>query len=214
MDVDDYLLLSGIQHFAFCKRQWALIHLEQVWSENYLTISGRIMHKNADDPLFTESRGDVLVSRAVPLISHKLKIYGIADVIEYHRRENGFKIPKRDGFWNAVPIEYKSGQKKHDNCDEVQLCCQAMCLEEMTQTEIPHGYLYYGKNKRRVEVIFDENLRECVESLISDMYYVLEHSITPMAELKKACESCSLVNICVPQLSSKPSVESYISRFV
>ncbi|MDO5845273.1 MAG: Dna2/Cas4 domain-containing protein, partial [Methanocorpusculum sp.] len=115
MDTDDYLLLSGIQHFAFCKRQWALIHIEQAWQENHLTFSGQIMHKNADDPFFTESRGDVLISRAVPVVSHKLRIYGIADVVEYHRTERGITIPNRSGFWKIVPVEYKSGKKKSDD---------------------------------------------------------------------------------------------------
>lgn len=213
-DTEEYLLLSGIQHFAFCKRQWALIHIEQVWQENYQTISGKIMHKNADDPFFTESRGDVLISRAVPLVSHKLRIYGIADVVEYYRSEKGFTIPNRSGFWKIIPVEYKSGKKKSDDCDEVQLCCQAICLEEMTDSEIPCGYLYYGKTKRRTEVIFDDSLRERVSSIISEMYSLTDKGITPQPELKKSCESCSLVNICIPQLSSKKSVDSYLARFV
>lgn len=214
MDSDDYLLLSGIQHFAFCKRQWALIYIEQLWQENYLTFSGKLMHNNADDPFFTESRGDVLISRAMPVVSHKLKVYGVADVVEFHRSDAGFEIPNRSGYWKAIPVEYKVGKKKSDDCDKVQVCCQAMCLEEMTNTEIPFGYLFYGKTRRRLEVVFDDDLRDEVKCMISEMYSILEKGITPKPELKKACQSCSLVNLCLPQLSSCKNVDSYIERYL
>ncbi|HKM41743.1 MAG TPA: CRISPR-associated protein Cas4 [Methanocorpusculum sp.] len=211
MNPDEYLMVSGIQHFAFCKRQWALIHVEQLWAENSLTFSGNILHKNADDPFFVESRGDILTSRRIPLVSHKLKVYGIADVIEYHRAAFGVSIPNRDGYWNVVPVEYKSGKRKSDDCDEVQLCCQAICLEEMYDTSIPRGYLYYGKTRHRTEVIFDEELREHVVSLVEEMYVLFENGITPSAVMGKHCESCSIVDLCVPTLSSrKKSVDQYL----
>lgn len=214
---EDYLLLSGIQHFAFCKRQWALIHLEQQWQENYLTGSGRIMHENADDPFFTESRGDTLISRAVPLVSHSLKLYGIADVVEYHRNKDGegIKLPGREGNWTVIPVEYKHGKKKADDCDEVQVCTQGMCLEEMTGKPIPAGYLYYGKTRRRVEVVFDKNLRERVAGLVSDMYDVFASGTTPKAEPARHCESCSLKDICLPFLGTKKAgVDSYLKNAV
>ncbi|HJJ39082.1 MAG TPA: CRISPR-associated protein Cas4 [Methanocorpusculum sp.] len=214
MDSDDYLLLSGIQHFAFCKRQWALIHIEQLWSENYLTYSGRLMHDNADNPLFTEKRGDVLISRAVPLVSHKLRISGVADVVEYHKAETGVSIPHRRGLWQVVPVEYKHGQKKSDSCDEVQLCCQAMCLEEMLNTEILSGFLFYGKTRRRVEVVFDDELRTLTASLVSEMYALFDSGTTPSAEYSKRCESCSMMNLCLPKLFEKSSVHSYLEKFV
>ena len=214
MNSDEYLPLSGIQHFAFCKRQWALIHIEQIWCENALTFSGRMMHKNADKPQFTECRGDVIISRAVPLVSHRLKIYGVSDVVEYHRCEDGISLPKHRGKWKIVPVEYKSGKKKRDSCDEVQVCCQAMCLEEMTGCHIDAGYLFYGKTRNRVEVVFDDRLRSEVESLVSEMYRLFEEGVTPAAEYQKGCESCSLKNICVPQLSCARSVEEYVSRLL
>ena len=215
MNPDDYLMLSGIQHFAFCPRQWALIHVEQLWAENALTFSGKLMHDNADDPFFVEARGDILVSRSIPLVSHNLKIYGIADVVEFHRSPSGVRIANRDGFWNIVPIEYKRGKKKTDDCDEVQLCCQAMCLEEMYGVEIPKGYLYYGKTRHRTEVIFDEELREHVVSLIREMYDLYEGGNTPAAELKKQCESCSIRDLCIPTISSrKKSVDRYLDSMI
>lgn len=213
MDIDDYLLLSGIQHFAFCKRQWALIHIEQQWEENHLTFTGRKMHEKADDPFFTESRGDILISRSMPLASHTLKIYGIADVVEFHHSETGITLPKRTGFWTIHPVEYKAGKKKSDDCDEVQLCAQAICLEEMYQTQIPVGNLYYGKTRRRTEVVFDEELRDSVTNYVSEMYEMYKSRVTPQAKQMNQCQSCSLLNICMPELSKQKSVDAYITSF-
>ncbi len=112
MNPDDYLMLSGVQHYAFCPRQWALIHVEQLWAENALTFSGKLMHDNADDPFFVEARGDTLVSRSIPLVSHNLKIYGIADVVEFHRSPSGVRIANRDGFWEVVPLNTNAERKK------------------------------------------------------------------------------------------------------
>jgi CRISPR-associated exonuclease Cas4 len=214
MDPDEYLHLGGIQHFAFCKRQWALIHIEQQWAENHLTFSGRVMHKHADNPFFTESRGDILISRGMPLVSHALRIYGIADVVEYHRSDSGIKIPKHKGYWTVCPVEYKSGKKKYADCDEVQLCAQAICLEEMYNTHIPAGNLYYGKTRRRTDVIFNEELRESVSNYISEMYKLYNAGKTPSARYMNQCKSCSLLDLCMPELSAKKSVDAYITSFL
>jgi len=215
MNPDDYLLLSGIQHFAFCRRQWALIHIEQLWKENVLTFGGRQMHRNADDPFFTESRGDVLISRSVPLVSHALKIYGIADVVEYHRSDTGVVIPGRDRCWTVVPVEYKAGKKKPDDRDEVQLCTQAICLEEMYQTRIEFGYLYYGKTRRRAEVLLDNDLRNRVVELVAEMYALYDVGTTPPAVLLPHCKNCSLVELCMPTVSSrKRSVDRYLAACI
>lgn len=212
MDPDDYLMLSGIQHFAFCRRQWALIHIEQVWKENVLTFGGRQMHRNADDPFFTESRGDVLISRSVPLVSHMLKIYGVADVVEYHCSDEGVVIPGREGRWTVVPVEYKAGKRKPDDRDEVQLCAQAICLEEMYRTGIEYGYLYYGKTRRRTEVTLDDELRRRVEELVAGMYALYDAGITPPAILLPHCKSCSLIDLCMPTISSRRrSVDRYLA---
>jgi len=212
MDPDDYLMLSGIQHFAFCRRQWALIHIEQVWKENVLTFGGRQMHRNADDPFFTESRGDLLISRSVPLVSHTLQIYGVADVVEYHRSDSGVVIPGREGHWTAVPVEYKAGKRKSDDRDEVQLCAQAICLEEMYRTRIEYGYLYYGKTRRRTEVALDDELRRRVAELVAGMYALYDAGITPPAVLLPHCKNCSLIDLCMPTVSSRRrSVDRYLA---
>lgn len=215
MDPDDYLLLSGIQHFAFCRRQWAFIHIEQVWKENVLTFGGRQMHRNADDPFFTESRGDLLISRSVPLVSHTLKIYGVADVVEYHRSDSGVVIPGREGRWTVVPVEYKAGKRKPDDRDEVQLCAQAICLEEMYRTQIEFGYLYYGKTRRRTEVPLGDELRRRVEELVAGMYALYDAGITPPAVLLPHCKNCSLVELCMPAVSShRRSVDRYLTTCI
>lgn len=212
MDSDDYLMLSGIQHFAFCKRQWALIHLEQFWKENHFTFQGRQMHKNVDNPCFTESRGDVLISRAVPLVSHDLKITGIADVVEFHRSESGISIPGKQGFWSVLPVEYKVGKKKAGDWDNVQLCAQALCLEEMCRCSISRGSIYYGKTRRRVDVVFDDELRNLVRELVSQMYELYDSESTPRAVYEKHCESCSLIDFCLPHASERNvSVGSYVN---
>ena len=212
MDPDDYLLLSGIQHFAFCRRQWALIHIEQLWKENVLTFGGRQMHRNADDPFFTESRGDLLISRSVPLVSHALKIYGVADVVEYHRSDSGVVIPGREGHWTVVPVEYKAGKRKPDDRDEVQLCAQAICLEEMYRTRIEYGYLYYGKTRRRTEVALDDELRNRVAELVAGMYALYDAGTTPPAVLLPHCKNCSLIDLCMPAISSRGrSVDRYLA---
>ncbi|MCQ1538354.1 CRISPR-associated protein Cas4 [Methanocalculus taiwanensis] len=205
-------MLSGIQHFAFCRRQWALIHIEQLWKENVLTFGGRQMHRNADDPFFTESRGDLLISRSVPLVSHSLKVYGIADVVEYHRSDTGVAISGREGYWTVVPVEYKAGRKKPDDRDEVQLCAQAICLEEMYRTRIEKGYLYYGKTRRRTEVLFDDEIRRRVAELVAGMYELYDAGITPPALLLPHCKNCSLIDLCMPNVSSRRrSVDRYLA---
>ena len=201
MDPDDYLMLSGIQHFAFCRRQWALIHIEQLWKENVLTFGGGQMHRNADDPFFTESRGDVLISRSVPLVSHTLKVYGVADVVEYHRSDAGVTIPGREGYWTVVPVEYKAGRTKPDDRDEVQLCTQAICLEEMYRTQIERGYLYYGKTRRRTEVLFDDELRRRVAELVAGMYALYDAGITPPAVCCRTARTVRLSTL-YPAVSS------------
>jgi len=211
MDEDEYLTISGLNHFAYCKRRWALVHIEQQWQYNVFTYRGQIMHKKADNPYSFETRGDVIISRALPIVSHQLRIYGISDVVEYHSCETGVPLPDHEGLWSIVPIEYKSGKKKYWECNDVQLCCQAMCLEEMYHTNISSGFLYYGKSRSRVEVMFDSTLRNRVISLIAEMYQLFDAGVTPPAIYHKYCESCSMINACVPKLSEKKQrVSTYL----
>lgn len=214
---DDQLALSGIQHYSFCPRQWALIHVEKQWQENLRTIQGKQLHERVDNPDFFESRGDVLTTRSVPLSSSSLGLYGVADMVEFHAVERGGIILNgRKGKWQPVPVEYKRGRPKKDIIDEVQLCAQAICLEEMLITGITHGYIYYGETRHRTKVSFDSELRCKVEELVGQMHNLFQKSITPKPiTTDKNCKACSLVDICLPQLGSKQtSVNRYISKYL
>lgn len=148
---EDYLMLSGIQHFAFCRRQWAMIHIEQQWAENYRTTAGELMHRKAHDEGSFEKRGNLLTARGLRIASRELGLSGQCDVVEFHQEEDGIELFGYAGKWNPVPVEYKHGAPKENNADELQLTAQAICLEEMFQTQISGGYLYYGENRRRIQ---------------------------------------------------------------
>lgn len=215
---DELLLLSGIQHYAFCRRQWGLIHLEQQWAENVLTFEGRQMHRRADDPYASEIRGDVLVSRAVPLVSYRLGLYGVADVVEFHAvvdpgATNKVKLAGRRGWWLPFPVEYKRGNRKDGDCDEVQLCAQAIALEEMFAVRLEEGALFYGERERRVPVRFDDRLRERVFQLAADMHRDFASGFTAVAVHEPKCASCSLEALCKPKLS-KQSANRYLEQIV
>jgi CRISPR-associated exonuclease Cas4 len=206
---DDLLLLSGIQHFAFCRRQWALIHIEQQWEENLLTFGGRDLHERVDDPFFTEARGTVLVTRSLPIVSRRLGLFGVADVVEFFRSEDGIQLKDRSGLWQPHPVEYKYGEPKVDDRDIVQLCAQAFCLEEMFNTSIIEGDMFYGRTRRRQRVDFDEDLRRRVMELASEMHRLYTEGMTPLPEQTPACKRCSLVEICMPHTSKRRSVRRY-----
>lgn len=208
---DELLSLSGIQHFSFCKRQWALIHIEHQWEDNLRTTEGHFLHERVDDPYFTESRGDVVISRAFPLVSYALGFYGVADVIEYTRSKDGTALPGHEGLWTMCPIEYKRGRPKVDERDEVQLCAQAMCLEEMFGVEIRSAELYYHEIRRRVPLELTDALRDHVCALSEEMHDLFRKGKTPTAEKSRACRLCSLVDVCVPKLTTKRrSVKNYV----
>lgn len=203
---DELLMISGIQHYAFCRRQWGLIHLEQQWAENVLTFEGRQMHRRADDPYFSETRGDVLVSRAMPLVSSRLGLYGVADVVEFHAvvgalETNKVRLTGRKGWWLPYPVEYKRGNRKDGDYDEVQLCAQAIALEDMLGVAVEEGALYYGERERRVGVRFDKPLRERVYGLAAEMHRDFSSGITAKALYEPKCGSCSLEALCKPKMS-------------
>ncbi len=200
---DDLLPLSGIQHFLFCRRQWALIHIEQQWKENTLTAEGRIMHKRADDPFFTETRNGVITARSVPIASYRLGLSGLCDVVEFTESADGVKLPNREGLYLPSPIEYKRGKQKQNHSDEAQLCAQAMCLEEMLSVAIPKGFLYYGETRHRVEVEFTTELRTLVKDMSNEMHNYFSRGYTPRVKPFKGCRSCSLADVCLPVLQGK-----------
>ena len=201
--VDELLPLSGIQHFLFCRRQWALIHVERQWQENALTAEGRIMHKRADDPFFTETRNGVITARAVPVASYRLGLVGVCDVVEFTESSEGVNLPGRAGRYVPAPVEYKRGKEKRDHSDEAQLCAQAICLEEMLAVTIPQGFLYYGETRHRVAVDLTAELRTLVRDVVDEMHSYFSRGYTPRVKPSKACRSCSLADICLPELQDK-----------
>lgn len=207
---DQFLQLSGLQHFAFCRRQWALIHLEQQWAENVRTVDGEIMHRNAHDSGFTESRGDRLIVRGVQIQSFRLGVSGQCDVLEYHMGTEGIPIKDRPGLWQPFPVEYKRGKPKEEDWDKLQLCGQALCLEEMLCCEIPVGALYYGEIRRRETVELSPELRQRVETMLAEMHQLYKKGTTPKVKPSKSCNACSLKELCVPKLLRKKSALAYI----
>jgi CRISPR-associated exonuclease Cas4 len=202
---DDLIPLSALQHVVFCERQCALIHVEQVWDENLFTAQGRIMHDRAHEGS-RESRGDIRIERGVPLRSLKLGLIGKADVVEFHRTD--------EDEWQPFPVEYKRGKPKVDDCDKVQLCAQAMCLEEMLDVKVPSGALFYGKTRHRLVVSIDHALREETEKAVRKAREMIRKGVTPQANYTKKCKSCSLQVHCMPKLQKKRSVKTYLTRMV
>lgn len=206
---EDYLPLSGIQHFAFCHRQWALIHIENQWAENERTVDGIIMHEKAHSG-DVESRGDVVIMRALRVFSATLGVSGECDVVEFYRNADGISLNGHDGLWQPYPVEYKRGKPKEHNADEMQLCAQAMCLEEMLCCTIPCGALFYGEPRRRTEVEFTPELRRAVEDSLNEMHDYYKRGYTPKAKPRKGCSACSLKEICLPKMVQRKSVAAYV----
>lgn len=209
---EDWLALAGIQHYVFCRRQWALIHIEQLWDENERTTSGSLEHQRVDDYSQSETRGDLLVMRSLRVFSRRLGITGICDVVEFHRDCDGVNLHGRQGTWRAYPVEYKHGKSKVGDEDRLQLCAEAMCLEEMLGCDIPQAALFYRETKRRETVDLDAHLRDCVVRTYRQMHDLYERGSTPKAKRTKACNACSLNNLCLPELAKKRSVKDYVEQ--
>lgn len=211
---DDYIQLSGIQHFAFCKRQWGLVYLEQQWLENLKTAEGRIVHERAHDSFSSEKRGNLIISRGIQISSKELGISGECDVVEFHRSDpesaQSAYIPEYDDYFKVIPIEYKRGTPKTEEFDRLQLCAQALCLEEMLCVDIPQGCIYYAETKRRQKVEFTDSLRNNVRNIISQIHDYTSRGTTPSAKRTKSCNACSVKDICLPQLEKKKSAKEYI----
>ena len=212
-DEEDFLSLAGLQHFAFCRRQWALAYLEMEWDENLRTAEGHVLHENAHDPFFTEKRGDLLISRGMPVSSRTLGVNGVCDVVEFHASQTGVALAGREGKWLPVPVEYKRGSPKENDADRLQLCCQAMCLEEMLLCgPIPKAYLYYGETERRTVVPLEEALRTEVKDMLAEMHELYRRKYTPRVKPTKSCNACSLKNLCLPKLYRVGSAAEYIQK--
>lgn len=211
---EDFLMLSGIQHFKFCKRQWALIHVEQQWQENYYTMEGNILHEKVHDVSIREKREKIIISRAMPIQSYELGISGECDAVEFWENENGVDVPKLQGRYLIFPIEYKRGKPKIDDEDILQLVAQVMCLEEMFCCKIEKAYLYYHEIRRRQEVIITDVLRKEVRETYEYMHQLMGRKYTPKVSWTKSCNACSLRDICLPVLGKKKSVSKYIKEAV
>ena len=209
---EDFLQLSGLQHFSFCRRQWALIHIEQQWAENLRTTDGRLIHQKAHDGAAREKRGELIITRDMHIHSATLGISGNCDVVEFHRGKVGIPLPGQEGFWQPYPVEYKRGSPKTTDADRLQLCAQAMCLEEMLCCDIPAAALYYGEIRRREVVDLDPDLREKVRTLLEEMHELYQRSHTPKVKTRKGCNACSLKELCLPKLMKKRSVADYLRR--
>lgn len=210
---DDQLLsISGIQHFVFCRRQWALIHIEQQWAENYLTVSGNIMHENAHDNASSEKRKDLIISRGMPVVSRELGINGVCDVVEFHKSEDGAVVNGYDGLYKIVPVEYKHGEPKEDDADILQAAAQAYCLEDMFCTKVEEINIFYGKTRRRLKVPFDDEIRQRLIAVVDEMHRLYERRYTPKVKKSKKCNACSLAGICLPRLTRVESVRDYLKR--
>lgn len=210
---DELIPISAIQHLAFCRRQCALIHVENLWTENLFTAEGRLLHERVHSQ-GRSVRGDVVSVRGLALRSLRLGVIGQADVVEFVRSPTGVRLPELSGLWQPSPVEYKRGRPKKDNVDAVQLCCQALCLEEMLQTEVPSGALFYGQSRRRQDVLFDASLRTQTLELATELHELLNSEMPPPAEHGAKCRECSLKDQCLPKVTTgRRSARKYLSSY-
>jgi len=214
---DDLLPISGLQHLFFCRRRAALVHGEGLWENNVYTAEGSIIHENVDLDGF-ETRKDLRYTTGLRIRSLRLGLIGRADLIEFHRIDEhckaGVKIDGVSGLWLPCPVEYKHGEKREEEEYEVQLCAQALCLEEMLGVRIDSGYIFYAASKRRVEVVFNNTIRDKTEKGAQLFREVLASPKLPSPEYSKKCKFCSMFDICMPGLVRKTSAKQYIEKMI
>ena len=196
-----------------CKRSWALIYLEDLWLDNWRTISGTIMHQRVHNSELIEKRSNAISTHALKICSHNLGLSGETDLVEFIKNKNGITITGYPDKYIPYPIEYKRGTGISLEADSIQLCAQAICLEEMLNCKIEKGAIYYGELRKRKEVIFDESLRENVKNLISDIKEIIKSNKTPPIIKNGFCKECSLKNQCLPKLK-KMNVVNYLNKFL
>lgn len=205
---EELIPISALNHLLFCKRRFALVHIEQLWQENLFTAQGQVMHERVDRGDQAD-RGKTRVEYGLPMKSARLGLTGKADVVEFRRSASS--VLK----WVPFPVEYKRGKPKKDLTDKVQLCAQALCLEEMLNLDIQAGALFYGKTRRRLEVDFDEHLRNKTIEAAEELHAMIKSGITPPPKYCKKCESCSLVSLCLPKIIGKQkNVSSWLKRMI
>lgn len=216
-DEADLLPVSALQDITFCERRCALRHIERHWEENIATVEGQNFHERSHDA-GTESRGDVRITRGLLLRSLRLGISGKTDVVEFHRlpagESGGIELNGAPGHWRPYPVEYKRGRLRPERSYEIQLCAQAVCLEEMLGVGVPAGALFYGKTARRQVVVFDQVLRRQTEEAAARLHELFKLGRTPDAVYaKNKCQQCSLFDLCLPrQAASSRNVDAYLAR--
>jgi CRISPR-associated exonuclease Cas4 len=226
---DDLLPISALADVVFCERRAALHHLEGIWEDNVFTVEGTFLHQKVDGKDRVESRGDLRVERGLRLRSLRLGLTGKADVVEFHRLAEaeaasgdesgalpvGIRLAGARGLWQPFPVEYKRGRLRREEGYEVQLCAQALCLEEMLSVAVPVGAVFYGQPRRRLEVTFSEELRRETESAAARLHELTRAGKTPPARYEKKCESCSLISLCMPKTTGgRKSVDRYLSGII
>ncbi|WP_028884612.1 CRISPR-associated protein Cas4 [Taylorella asinigenitalis] len=194
-----YFQLSALQHYAFCKRQAYLIYVEGLWAENYLTASGELIHTKVDSGV-SDSRNNIKQVRNIQIVSHKYQMSGLIDLIEYSDMNH------------ITIIEYKRGKPKPNEMDEVQVCAQALCLEEMLGVELSYGYIWYDLNKARHKVCFTDELRDMTISLINEVKILFDNPKAPNPILCSSCKSCSIYDTCLPNIISLDKTKEYIDN--
>lgn len=209
---DELLALSGIQHYSFCPRQWALIHIEQQWAENLLTVQGDLVHNRAHDQTIREKRGSTITVRGLAIRSYALGLSGQCDVVEFKSNSSGIPLNGEQGLWLPAPVEYKRGKRKEIEADRLQLCAQAICLEEMLCCQINEAYLYYDRTRSRERVSLSQELRDETKKMADEMHCLYRQEHTPKMRQKAVCRSCSIKDLCVPEISKRESVKEYTNR--
>ncbi len=199
---DEFIQLSALQHYVFCPRQCALIHVDDVWNDNVFTVKGNILHEKVDTDTY-ETRGALKTVRALKIHSFRLGLAGKCDVVEFRKAGDEIEI---------LPVEFKAGQPKQNISDEVQLCAQALCLEEMLTTTVKKGVFFYGRIRRRVQVDISLQLRQQTEEIIAAVHDIVERKYVPQAKYETKCKSCSLESICQPKAMNEKKLRTYVNE--
>ncbi len=212
LEHDDLLPISALQHMIYCERQAALIHVARLWADNTLTVRGSNLHETVDGGA-GENRGDVRVRRSVPLRSDRLGLVGKADVVEFRRVGGGGGVRLRGtpGLWLPYPVEYKRGKPKKYRADEVQLCAQAICLEEMLEVRVEEGALFYGRRQRRTVILLDDELRVLVADTAGQLRDLISAGTVPVRRRDRRCDQCSLLELCMPPGPGSRSAVEYLN---
>lgn len=213
--MEDKIQISGIQHYLYCKRRWALLYIENIWQDNFLTLDGDRVHEKAHNQNIKESRKDKFIERGVYISSEKYNLIGQCDVIEYIRDNNGIQLKNKKGLWIIVPVEYKHGDGSSLDVDKYQLFAQILCLEEMFQCSINYGCLYYKKTNKRILVDFNDFEREKIISIINEINLLLKENKTPKIKYSsKKCKNCSLLEKCNPKILDTKSINKYLEEVI